>query len=135
MVERVVFTPSAAALVRQLKVRYGSLVFHQSGGCCEGSAPMCFSQSDFHVGSHDVLLGTIEGCPFYIGGAQLKQWGDHMQFLIDVVPSSSGSFSLECADDVRFITGARMFTPAEMLELGTPALGNEHQRFRTPGVA
>ncbi len=117
MIDRVVFTPSAAALVRQLKARHGSLIFHQSGGCCEGSAPMCFSQSDFHAGPHDVLLGTIEGCPFYIGGAQHKQWGDHMQYVIDVVPSSSGSFSLEAADDVRFISGARMFTAAELSDL------------------
>jgi uncharacterized protein len=123
MVDRVVFTPSAASLVRQLKARFGSLIFHQSGGCCEGSAPMCFSQGDFHVGSRDVLLGMIEGCPFYIGGAQHKQWGDHTQFIIDVVPSSSGSFSLEAADDVRFVTGARMFSDAEMAELKTSASG------------
>ena len=86
---------------------------------------MCFLQSDFHAGSHDVLLGSIEGCPFYIGGAQHKQWGDHMQYIIDVVPSSSGSFSLEAADDVRFITGARMFTATEMEELNRSALIHE----------
>ncbi len=121
MVERVVFSPSAAALVRQLKASHGPLVFHQSGGCCEGSAPMCFSQSDFRIGSHDVLLGEIEGCPFYIGGAQLKQWEDKTQFIVDVVPSQSGSFSLEAADDVRFITGTRLFTPGEMAELRSRA--------------
>jgi len=120
MVDRVVFTPSAAEVVRRLKARHGSLIFHQSGGCCEGSAPMCFSQSDFRVGSHDVLLGTIEGCPFYIGAAQLKQWGDNMQFIIDVVPSASGSFSLEAADDIRFTTGARMFSLNELAELRAP---------------
>jgi uncharacterized protein len=117
MVDRVVFTPSAAAVVRRLKERYGPLIFHQSGGCCEGSAPMCFSQSDFRVGSHDVMLGAIEGCPFYIGGAQLRQWGDNLQFIIDVVPSPSGSFSLEAADDVRFVTGGRLFTSAEIADL------------------
>jgi uncharacterized protein (DUF779 family) len=121
MVDRVVFTPSAAGLVRQLKARYGPLVFHQSGGCCEGSAPMCFSQRDFHAGSHDVLLGTIEGCPFYIGGAQLKQWGDTTQFIVDVVPSASGSFSLEASDDVRFTTAARIFTTTELAELRSVA--------------
>jgi len=82
---------------------------------------MCFSSSDFRVGSHDVLLGTIEDCPFYIGGAQLEQWGDRTQYIIDVVPSSSGSFSLEAADDVRFISTARMFTPAELAELSSAA--------------
>ncbi len=86
---------------------------------------MCFSQSDFHAGSYDVLLGTIEGCPFYIGGAQHKQWGDHMQYIIDIVPSSSGSFSLEAADDVRFITGARMFTAAEIEQLKTSTFLHE----------
>ena len=78
---------------------------------------MCFSQTDFRIGSHDVLLGEVEGCPFYIGGAQLKQWEDKTQFIIDVVPSQSGSFSLEAAGDVRFITGTRLFTPGEMAEL------------------
>ncbi len=78
---------------------------------------MCFLQSDFHIGSHDVLLGSIEGCPFYIGGAQHKQWGDNTQYIIDAVPSASGSFSLEAADDVRFVTAARMFSAAELAEL------------------
>jgi uncharacterized protein len=104
---RVVFTPSAAALVRRLRVAHGPLIFHQSGGCCEGSAPMCFRQSDFRVGDSDVLLGSIDDVPFYIGAAQLEQWGDGMQFIIDAVPSQSDSFSLETKDDMRFTTGAR----------------------------
>jgi uncharacterized protein len=107
--DRVTFTPSAAAEVRRLKAIHGPLIFHQSAGCCEGSMPMCFSQRDFHVGSHDVLLGTVEGVPFYIDGDQLRRWGgDRVQFVIDLVPSSCDSFSLEVSDDVRFITGARV---------------------------
>jgi uncharacterized protein (DUF779 family) len=107
MLERVVFTPAALAEVRQLKAEHGALIFHQSGGCCEGSAPMCFSQHDFRAGSGDVLLGTIDGCPFYIDGEQLARWGgDDVRFVIDLVPSSGGSFSLEASDDVRFITRA-----------------------------
>jgi len=68
MSNRVVFTPAAEALVRSLKATHGSLIFHLSGGCCEGSAPMCFKRSDFRA--QDVLLGEIEGCPFYVGRAQ-----------------------------------------------------------------
>lgn len=109
MPELVVFTPSAAALVRRLRARYGPLILHQSGGCCEGSAPMCFRANDFCVGANDVFLGTIEDTPFYIGGEQLRQWGEHLQFIIDAVPSHSDSFSLETRDDMRFTTGARMF--------------------------
>jgi len=109
MLERVVFTPCAVALVQRLKERYGPLIFHQSGGCCEGSAPMCYMRGDFRVGANDVLLGTIEDTPFYIGAEQLKQWGERMQFIIDAVPSHSDSFSLETRDDMRFTTGARAF--------------------------
>ena len=109
MPERVVFTPSAVALVRRLKNTHGPLIFHQSGGCCEGSAPMCYKRGDFRVGANDVLLGTIEDTPFYIGSEQLKQWGARLQFVIDAVPSHSDSFSLETRDDMRFTTGARAF--------------------------
>jgi len=70
---------------------------------------MCYRAGEFRVGANDVLLGTIEGTPFYIGAEQLKQWGDHMQFIIDAVPSHSDSFSLETRDDMRFTTGARSF--------------------------
>jgi uncharacterized protein len=104
-VDRVTFTPSAAAEVRRLKAIHGALIFHQSGGCCEGSMPMCFPQNDFRVGSNDVLLGTVEGVPFYIDGDQLRRWGgDKVRFVVDLVPSSSDSFSLEVTDDVRFVT-------------------------------
>jgi uncharacterized protein len=103
----VVFTPAAIALVRRLRAQYGPLILHQSGGCCEGSAPMCFRQSDFCIGSNDVLLDRIDDTPFYIGAEQLKQWGDRVQFVIDAVPSQSDSFSLETRDDMRFTTGAQ----------------------------
>lgn len=108
MPKRVVFTPAALALLRRLKAEYGPLLFHQSGGCCEGSAPMCYRRGDFHVGTNDVLLGTIEETPFYIGAQQLAQWGEQMQFIIDAVPSHGDSFSLETRDDMRFTTGARV---------------------------
>lgn len=106
MQERVVFTPAAGALVRRLRERYGPLVMHQSGGCCEGSAPMCFRRGDFHVGASDVLLGTFGDVPFYVGARQLEHWGGDAQFIIDAVPSQSDSFSLETRDDMRFTSSA-----------------------------
>jgi uncharacterized protein len=112
MIERVLFTPAATAEVRRLKQIHGPLIFHQSGGCCEGSMPMCFSQQDFHVGSGDVLLGTVDDVPFYIDGEQWRRWGgDKFQFIIDLVPSTSDSFSLEASDDVRFVMGSRLLRP------------------------
>jgi uncharacterized protein (DUF779 family) len=110
---RVLITEAAARLVRGLRDRYGSLLFHQSGGCCEGSAPMCLRRDSFRVGARDVLLGVIEGCPFYVGAAQFPYWA-HSQLTIDVVPDGGDSFSLEAADGVRFITRSRVFTGAEM---------------------
>jgi len=77
MPPRVIVMPEAASVIRRLKAQHGPLIFHQSGGCCEGSAPMCFRQRDFHVGPHDVLLGVIENCPFYVGGAEYEYWAYH----------------------------------------------------------
>jgi len=122
---RVVFTPTACALVRRLKSEHGSLLFHQSGGCCDGSAPMCLRDNDFRVGSHDVLLGVVEGCPFYIGGAQFKTW-EHTQLVIDVIPGSGDSFSIEVCGGVRFITESRVFSALEQAALkaaGPPQTG------------
>ena len=100
MAERVVFTPEAVALVAALEA-HGPLIFHLSGGCCEGSAPMCFRQSDFRVGASDVLLGAVEGCPFYVGAAQFDYWSG-CQIIIDVTTEGGDSFSLEAAEGVRF---------------------------------
>src|ERR1700760_2075678 len=109
---RVLLTEAAPRLVRQLQDQYGPLLFHQSGGCCEGSAPMCLRRSGFRVGFRDVKLGEIEGCPFYVSAEQFPYWA-HSQLTIDVVPNGGDSFSLEAADGVRFITRSRVFTDAE----------------------
>jgi uncharacterized protein len=101
MPDRVVFTPTAASLVRSLKAAQGALIFHLSGGCCEGSAPMCFRRSDFRPGGQDVLLGEIEGCPFYVGAAQSEYWAPY-QIVVDVTEGGGDSFSIEAADGVRF---------------------------------
>lgn len=110
--ERVIFTPEAIALLRSLKEMHGPLIFHLSGGCCEGSAPMCFRQSDFRVGARDVLLGEIEDCPFYVGEAQFAYWA-YCEITVDVTASGGDSFSLEAAEGVRFTARSRLFTDAE----------------------
>ena len=121
MTERVVFTADAAALAAALKGEHGALIFHLSGGCCEGSAPMCFRQSDFRVGASDVLLGAIDGCPFYVGAAQFDYWSG-CQIIVDVTREGGDSFSLEAADGIRFVARSRLFTDVEFeaLRAGPP---------------
>jgi uncharacterized protein len=113
MTERVVFTPEAVTLVVALEARHGPLIFHLSGGCCEGSAPMCFRQSDFRVGASDVLLGAVDGCPFYVGAAQFDYWSG-CQIIVEVATEGGDSFSLEAAEGVRFIARSRLFTDPEL---------------------
>jgi uncharacterized protein (DUF779 family) len=114
--DRVTVTLAAAELMRQLKAIHSDLMFHQSGGCCDGSAPMCYPKGEFRVGRQDVLLGHIEGCPFYIGAAQYEYWA-HTQLTIDVVPGRGSGFSLEAPEGVRFLTRSRVFTDEELVEL------------------
>jgi hypothetical protein len=111
-------------VLRQLVAQHGPLLFHQSGGCCDGSSPMCFPLGEFHVGQRDVLLGELEGTPFYIGGQQFEAW-QHTQLLIDVVPGCGSGFSLEAPLGVRFLTRSRVFDPGERawLDVCPPARG------------
>lgn len=118
MVERVIFTPAARTLATRLWTEHGPLMFHQSGGCCDGSAPMCFRLGEFRVGANDVLLGVVDGMPFYIGGQQFEFFA-HTQLTIDVVSGSGDSFSLEAGEGLRFITRSRVFSDAESAELDT----------------
>jgi uncharacterized protein (DUF779 family) len=125
MVERVTATPAALELIARLKARHGGLLFHQSGGCCDGSAPMCYPEGEFRTGPSDVLLGTLGGCPFYIGAAQFELWR-HTRLIVDVVPGRGAGFSLEAPEGVRFLTRSRVFTDAEAAALeaaGPPASG------------
>ena len=115
-VSRVAVTPAAADLLRELYVAHGPLMFHQSGGCCDGSAPMCYPAREFRVGEQDVYLGSIAGCPFYIGAAQFEYW-KHTQLIIDVVAGRGAGFSLEAPLGVRFLTRSRVFTNEEAAEL------------------
>ena len=116
MVNRVDITPAAAAMVSTLTEQHGPLLFHQSGGCCDGSAPMCYPQGDFHLGAQDVYLGEIAGTPFYMSAFQYEYW-QHSHLTIDLVPGRGSSFSVEAPEGVRFITRSRLFSEAELAEL------------------
>jgi uncharacterized protein (DUF779 family) len=117
-VERVIVTPAAAELIEKLRAEHGQLLFHQSGGCCDGSAPMCFPAGEFMVGSSDVKLGTIAGVPFYMSESQFEYW-QHTQLIIDVVPGNGGMFSLERPTGMRFLTRSRLFEDDENAWLET----------------
>jgi uncharacterized protein len=111
-VARVTATPAAVELIGELRERNGPVLFHQSGGCCDGSAPMCFPIREFLIGDTDVLLGEIAGAPFYMSGPQFEYW-KHTQLTIDVVAGNGGMFSLENGSGKRFLTRSRPFTEEE----------------------
>lgn len=115
-VKRVIATEAAKKLIAQLKKQHGDLMFYQSGGCCDGSAPMCYRLGEFKIGNNDVLLGTIEDCPFYISRQQYEYW-QHTQLIIDVTKGRGSSFSLEIPLGVRFIVRSRVFTEEEQKQL------------------
>ena len=113
---RVTATDAALALTDRLAAKHGPLMFHQSGGCCDGSAPMCYGRDEFIVGDYDRLLGHIGGMPFYISGPQFEYW-QHTQLIIDVVPGRGGMFSLDNGTERRFLTRSRAFTEDELAAL------------------
>jgi len=115
-VERVSMTPAAEALVEKLRGRNGPLMFHQSGGCCDGSSPMCYPQNEFRTGNSDVLLGSVADCPVYMSRSQFEYW-KHTHLTIDVVPGVGGGFSLEAPEGLRFLIRSRLFTDEEVAEL------------------
>ncbi|WP_432362296.1 DUF779 domain-containing protein [Sporosarcina sp. UB5] len=112
MPERVLATDAALELIELLKGKHGPLMFHQSGGCCDGSSPMCYPEGDLIIGDQDVLLGYIGGVPFYMHKNQYEYW-KHTQLIIDVVEGRGGMFSLEGVEGKRFLTRSRAFTPEE----------------------
>ncbi|MBB6368526.1 hypothetical protein FHR56_003705 [Xanthomonas sacchari] len=113
---QVLATLPALQLIAKLRARHGALLFHQSGGCCDGSSPMCYPQDDFIVGDRDVLLGEIGEAPFYISPSQFAYW-KHTQLIIDVVPGRGGMFSLENGEGVRFLVRSRLFADSEYAAL------------------
>jgi len=113
---QVTATEAALSLIDRLRAKHGDLMFHQSGGCCDGSSPMCYPLGEFMVGDQDVLLGTVGGTPFYIGRAQFEYW-KHTQIILDVVPGRGGMFSLEGPEGIRFLSRSRVFTDEEIQTL------------------
>jgi uncharacterized protein (DUF779 family) len=121
-ISRVAVTPQAADLLRRLRAAHGPLMFHQSGGCCDGSSPMCYPLGEFATGPSDVLLGSLdiegmpEPLPVWMSAAQLEYWS-HTHLTIDVVPGRGGGFSLEAPLGVRFLIRSRMLSQQEMARL------------------
>jgi len=114
--KRIEATDKAKAVIATLKKEYGELMFHQSGGCCEGSYPHCFEKGGFLVGSNDVCIGEIEGCEFYMAGDQFEYW-KHTHLTLDAIEGRAASFSLESTLDVGFLIASRIFTEEELKDL------------------
>lgn len=119
---RVSATPAALELIERLRAQHGELLFHQSGGCCDGSAPMCFARGEFLIGNSDVKLGEIGGVPFYMSRSQFEYW-KHTHLIIDTIAGNGGMFSLERPTGLRFLTRSRLFTDSELAVL--PSLDAE----------
>ena len=115
-VARVVATPAALALIEEIRAEHGDILFHQSGGCCDGSSPMCYPAAEFGIGDGDTRLGEVGGVPVYIGRAQGEAWA-HTQLILDVVPGRGGMFSLDNGRERRFLTRGRVFTAEEQAAL------------------
>ena len=116
IVARVVATPAALEAIAQLVAERGPVMFFQSGGCCDGSLPMCFTDGEFVIGSHDVLLGEVGGCPFYIDARQHQVW-KHTQLILDVGIGEPEGFSLAAGEDRHFIIRSKVFTAVEQAVL------------------
>ncbi len=115
-VERVSVTDEARAVIEQLKAQHGDLIFHQSGGCCDGSSPMCFQKGDFLIGSRDLCLGEIDDCKFYMAPDQFEYY-KNMHIMVDVTQGRGSSFSLEIPLGLRFMAISRIFKDEEMSNL------------------
>jgi len=116
MSRRVDLTDKAGEVIDRLKTEHGDLMFHQSGGCCDGSSPMCFPLGEFRVGGSDVLLGRIHGCPFYMARDQFELW-QNTHLTVDVVSGRGASFSAEIPLGLRFVIRSRLFTDEELADL------------------
>lgn len=115
-VKRVIISDAAIKIVEQLRNQHGRLIFHQSGGCCDGSAPMCYAEGELIIGDQDVLLGEVHGCPFYMSAFQFDYW-KHTQLELDITKGRGASFSLEIPLGLRFVIKSRLFTDEEIKQL------------------
>ncbi len=123
MVERVIATDEALALIRQLQAEHGQLMFHQSGGCCDNSAANCYLPTDLTIGPYDIQLGEVGGVPFYIGKLQYEYW-KHTQLILDVIEGQGGTFSLEGSTGKAFHTRSRLFTDEEWASIEARVLSD-----------
>ncbi|WP_075349492.1 DUF779 domain-containing protein [Algoriphagus marinus] len=124
-IKRVLITEPAKEVIDTLRKRFGSeLMFHQSGGCCDGSSPMCFEKGDFKVGSQDVWLGEVYGCDFFMSADQFEYW-KHTQLTLDVTPGRGSSFSIEIPMGIRFMIRSKLFTTEELKILSPVVTGEE----------
>ena len=112
-IARVTATPAALELIGALRDKHGPLMFFQSGGCCDGSTPMCYQAGEFNISDTDVFLGELDGAPFYMGCEQFAYW-EHTQLIIDVVAGNGGMFSLDNGTGKRFLTRSRLFSDEEV---------------------
>jgi len=123
MVERIIATPAALALIQEMQTLHGEILFHQSGGCCDNSAANCYLPTDLTIGPYDIKLGEVGAVPFYIGKSQYEYW-KHTQLILDVIEGSGGTFSLEGNTGKAFHTRSRLFTDDEW-ELIKPTVEND----------
>jgi len=121
-VPRVTATEAALELIEQIRARHGALLFHQSGGCCDGSSPMCYPEGEFIVGDRDVRMGEIGGVPFYMSESQFEYW-QHTQLIIDAIPGRGGMFSLDNGTERRFLTRSRLYSDAEHAQRAPVSFG------------
>lgn len=124
MTQRVDITKEASQVIDQLRERHGELMFHQSGGCCDGSSPMCLEKGDLLLNENDVWLGTVHGCEFFMSKDQFEYW-KHTHLLVDVTKGRGSSFSLEIPLGLRFIIKSRLFQPHEREDLQPVRYGEE----------
>ena len=124
-VSHVKITDEAADVIDRLRAKHGELMFHQSGGCCDGSSPMCYPKGEFIVGSSDVWLGEVAGCDFYMARDQFEFW-QHTELTIDITEGRGASFSLEIPLGLRFVTKSRVFSYEESQNL-EPVHSGEHR--------
>jgi len=129
VIARVIATDEAITFIRSLHEQHGALMFFQSGGCCDGSSPMCYALGDFGLSDTDVFMGLLDGAPFYMGAEQFEYW-KHTQLIIDVVPGMGGMFSLDNGTGKRFLTRSRLFSDEEyaQVEMTSAQTGPETAR-------
>ncbi len=124
MIQRVNVTDAATAVIDELRERNGPLIFHQSGGCCDGSSPMCYPEDDFMINENDVWLGNIHGCDFWMSKDQFEYW-KHTMLTVDITKGRGSSFSLEIPMGIRFVIKSRLFTEEEQHDLQPIRYGHE----------